>query len=369
MVKNKERITLKTLRQAQGQTDFLIIGQGISGTWLSYYLLKEGKSFVVIDNNNSNSPSRIAAGVINPVTGRRHVTVWMADELLSFAWEAYSQLGRELNITAISQKNIIDFFPNPQMRQSFLQRIEENDQYVHSYPEQNHFNDLFNYDFGCGEIRPVYIAHLETILPAWRKHLKDQQLLPEDEFEISQLQIEKDHIRYNNIIADKIIFCDGNSSVTNPFFQQLPFAPNKGELLIAEIPDLPQSNIYKKGLFLAPLQGMGAFWIGSSYEWEFDNAEPTTGFREKTEQLLKEWLKVPFKITDHFAGIRPATLERRPFVGLHPLHNNIGILNGMGAKGCSLAPFFAKQLADHIIHNKPISPEADVKRFSKILAR
>ena len=92
-------------------------------------------------------------------------------------------------------------------------------------------------------------------------------------------------------------------------------------------------------------------------------------FREKTEQLLKDWLKIPFKIIDHLSGIRPATLERRPFVGLHPLHPNIGILNGMGTKGCSLAPFFANQLVDHLLHNKPITPEADIKRFSKILAR
>ena len=85
--------------------------------------------------------------------------------------------------------------------------------------------------------------------------------------------------------------------------------------------------------------------------------------------LAYHWLKVPFKIIDHLCGIRPATLERRPFVGFHPLHPSIGILNGMGTKGCSLAPFFAKQLANHLVHNEPINSEADVYRFSKILSR
>ena len=59
--------------------DYLIIGQGISGTWLSYYLLKEDKSFVVIDNGFKDSPSRMAAGIINPVTGRRHVEMCIRD--------------------------------------------------------------------------------------------------------------------------------------------------------------------------------------------------------------------------------------------------------------------------------------------------
>src|SRR5688572_9117860 len=107
------------------QVDYLIIGQGISGTWLSYYLQKEGRSFLVIDNNDRNAASRLAAGIINPVTGRRHVKVWMAEEIIPFAQEAYSMIGNELNITAISRKDIIDFFPSPQMQVSFMQRVEE----------------------------------------------------------------------------------------------------------------------------------------------------------------------------------------------------------------------------------------------------
>ena len=169
------------------EIDFLIIGQGISGTWLSYYLEKAGKRFKVIDNNFKNSSSKIAAGIINPVTGRRHVTVWKAEEILSFAWDAYNQIGNELGIIAISQKNIIDFFPSPQMRLSFLQRIEEDSTYVSNYPEQSHFFELFNYEFGCGEIRPVYVAHLETLLPAMRQQLNSNNQLLEEEFKINEL--------------------------------------------------------------------------------------------------------------------------------------------------------------------------------------
>src|SRR5690349_15669170 len=122
------------------EIDVIIVGQGICGTFLSYYLEKENVSYKVIDKIDPNSPSRIAAGIINPVTGRRLVTVWMVDQILPYAWKAYTEIGNDLNITAISHKNIIDFFPNPFMREGFLQKIETGDQYVHSYPEQNHFN-------------------------------------------------------------------------------------------------------------------------------------------------------------------------------------------------------------------------------------
>lgn len=351
------------------QVDYLIIGQGISGTWLSYYLRQENQSLLVIDNNFPHSPSRIAAGIINPVTGRRHVTVWMAEEILPFATAAYTQLGKELSIPAISQKNLIDFFPSPQMRLSFLQRIEEDATYLQTCNNENEFRDLFNYDFGCCMIQPVFTAHLETLLPAWKQQLKANDQLLEEDFDITQLSVTANKIQYKDITAGSILFCDGAGCHNNPYFKLLPFAPNKGEVLIAEIPDLPADAIYKKGMMLAPLATPGLWWIGSNYAWEFDNPDPTSEFREKTEQLLQSWLKVPFKILSHLSGIRPATLERRPFAGFHPLHSNIGILNGMGTKGCSLAPFFASQLVENMLYQKPIHPEADIKRFSKVLSR
>lgn len=351
------------------EVDYLIVGQGVSGSWLSYYLLKEGSSFIVIDNNDINAPSRLTAGIVNPVTGRRYATAWMAGEILPFAWDAYHEIGSLLEIKAISHRSILDFFPSPQMRLSFLERLEEKNIYVHSYADQNQFNPFLNYDFGCGEIRPAYTAHLELLLPAWRELLRSNNQLLEEDFDLSKLKIDVDKIFYEDIIASKIIFCDGPGGANNPYFKLLPFAPNKGEMMLLEIPDLSPEHIYKKGMMLVPLATPGQWWIGSSYEWDFKDAAPSPEFRKKTEQVLKDWLKVPFKIFDHFAGLRPATLERRPFVGIHPHHPAIGILNGMGTKGCSLAPYFARQLTDHLLFNKPIHPEANVNRFQKILAK
>jgi glycine/D-amino acid oxidase-like deaminating enzyme len=372
-----QKETSKALRQAQCQVDYLIVGQGICGTFLSYYLSKENKTFIVIDKNESITPSKVSAGIINPVTGRRMVKVWLAEQLLSFAHDAYNELGNFLGVTAITQKNLIDFFPNVHQRQVFLERIEEGEKYLHSYPEQNQFNQFFNYDLGCGEIRGCFFAHLEILLPAWRQQLNENGQLLEENFEFGELVIKDDSVQYKDINAEKIIFCDGLSSFENPFFKPLPFAPNKGEVLIVEISGLPGQHIYKKGFVLAPLAESkkfvslpkGLFWFGSNYHWNFPDANPTKEFYEQAERHLKAWLKLPFTILEHKAALRPATLERRPFAGLHPHQKNIGILNGMGTKGCSLAPFFAHQLTEHLLRKKEIMPEADIKRFSKILRR
>jgi glycine/D-amino acid oxidase-like deaminating enzyme len=273
-----------------------------------------------------------------------------------------------LNIECISETKIIDFFPTAQMRYAFLSRFEEDTEFLKLPSAENDQRQNFNYDFGYGEIEPVYLIDISSLLSSFRKKLIADQHLLEEHVDITELKITENNIRYKDITADKIIFCDGIESFANPYFKNLPFAPNKGEALIAEIENFPDDIIFKKGMNIVPLKN-NLFWIGSSYEWEFENDQPNKIFRERTELILLEWLKAPFKIVDHISSIRPATLERRPFVGFHPLQKNIGILNGMGTKGCSLAPYFANQLAENMIHQSPIHREADINRFAKILSR
>ena len=83
---------------------------------------------------------------------------------------------------------------------------------------------------------------------------------------------------------------------------------------------------------------------------------------------LDSILTIPYKIVDHIVGIRPANTERRPFVGLHPTYPQIGICNGMGTKGCSLAPYFTLELINHIEMGTAINKEANVERFKHLLA-
>ena len=348
--------------------DVIIIGQGICGTFLHWWLEKEGVDSVVIDEFRADSPSRMASGVINPVTGRRLVDTWMIDKLLPFALNTYRQMEEELQIPCIRETSVVDFFPSPQMRIAFTDRQSSSSPYLHFPPNEHAWSDYFEYPFGFGEIKPVLLIQLQELLKTYRKKLIEKHQLLEEKFSIDECEITEEGIYCRDIEARHIIFCDGRSGTDNPFFRLLPFAPNKGEALVIDIPGLPRGSIFKKGMSLVPF-AENTWWIGSSYEWEFENDLPTNVFRDRTVSFLKQWLKFPFTVLDHFSSVRPATLERRPFAGFHPLHKRIGILNGMGTKGCSLAPWFAREMAAHIAHGEPISPEADIGRFNRILER
>jgi glycine/D-amino acid oxidase-like deaminating enzyme len=295
----------------------------------------------------------------------------MIDELLPFVQEVYRQVGEEPEGSFLRPARVVDFFPTPQMRLAFLRRYEEDPAgYLRLPEDEGDWRDQFSYDFGYGWISPCYLVDMQGLLGSIRRRMVAGGMLRAERFVAEELTVEPTRVQYRDIEARWAIFCDGIESMQNEYFSRLPFAPNKGEVLVVEAPGLalPDAMVFKKGMSLIPWKE-GLFWVGSSYEWSFTDAGPTAAFRERTEAVLKEWLRAPFRVVDHIAAVRPATLERRPFVGFHPLYPAVGILNGMGTKGCSLAPYFARQLVQLMVSGVAIQADADILRFRKVLGR
>jgi glycine/D-amino acid oxidase-like deaminating enzyme len=69
-----------------------------------------------------------------------------------------------------------------------------------------------------------------------------------------------------------------------------------------------------------------------------------------------------FELLGQKTGIRPATQDRRPFIGFRP-DLQAGIFNGFGSKGVSLSPYFAKQWTNEILGKSSVHPEASIRRF------
>ena len=298
----------------------------------------------------------------------RLVKSWMIDELLPVAIDTYSSLEQELGITIINPYNILEFHPTLSVKETFNERAKQHPEYLHPDVDETQWQPLFNFHYGIGSISQCMIINLRILQDAWRNKLKNDGTLIEEKFDWSHCTVSHDKVVYKNIEGQKIIFCDGAVGVDNPYFARLPFALNKGEILLVDIPELPRDHVYKHGLKIAPWED-NLFWVGSSFDWKYDNLEPSAIFRTKTEQQLKSWLKLPFTVHNHWASVRPATVDHKPFAGFHPLHPSVGILNGMGAKGCSQAPYFAQSVAQHLVQNTPLHREADIARFTKILSK
>ena len=346
-------------------TRFLIIGQGLTGTYLAHYLLQAQQEVLVVDEHQPMSASRVAAGIINPITGKYMTQTWLANQLIPFAFEQYRQIETLLGGQYLSERPICWLINNQHYYHDCQRLLKKNNTESHIKTITTEALNLpIRPMFGRVEINGGDVA-TGNLVADYRNYLKQKNCLIETHFDINDLQLTANGVKWQNITANYIIFCEGYIAQQNPYWQHLPYAPVKGEVLIVRIPDLGVTDrLLKSGVFLVPLYD-DVYWVGSNYEHWATNHHRTQSIRQQFEQNLQDLLLVPYQVIDHWAAVRPATLHRRPFVGCHPQHPQVGIFNGMGTKGVTLAPYFAQQFAQHLIYQTPLDAEIDVKRYFK----
>ena len=168
------------------------------------------------------------------------------------------------------------------------------------------------------------------------------------------------YVTYDGGRAQKIIFCDGTSGAQSHFFGWLPFRPVKGEILRIKTADV-MPVVFNRGVFVIP-QGRYAN-VGSTYDHHDLSDAPTERGHQRIRQKLDKLLRVPYEVVDHWAGVRPATQDRLPFIGQHPKHEPLMVFNGFGSKGVSLAPYFAQHFVHCLIKNRTTDEAVNIRRF------
>ena len=107
----------------------------------------------------------------------------------------------------------------------------------------------------------------------------------------------------------------------------------------------------------------GIFRVGSTYNNHDLTYIPTDEGKNYLLSKLKGLINVQVKIKDHYVGIRPATKDRKPLVGIHPIYETIGVYNGLGTKGVTLSPYFAKLFASHLVNGTNLADEVNIERY------
>ncbi|OWY21385.1 FAD-binding oxidoreductase [Sphingobacteriales bacterium UPWRP_1] len=346
------------------QTDFLIVGQGLAGTWLSYFLQQAGCRIMVADHYNPSSASNISSGIVNPVTGRKLVKSWLFDTMIDFAIPAYHRLETLLGIQVWHERNIIWLLQTEHDLNNFTARsaTEGYTNYITTV-QRGGWHPAFNETAGIARVSGGYL-NSPLLIAAYRNYLQQSGCLVTDRVLLNEVQLlPSGRVRWKNIEANQIVFCEGYLAGNNPYFSTLPFAPNKGEMLIIDVPKLDVGqHLVKGGVFLVPLPD-GTFWAGSQYVHDTINEEPTPHYRQEIETALQRMLAIPYRVVKHLAGVRPSTDKRRPLLGIHPKHKQLVIFNGLGTKGVLMSAYFAHLLANHLLHGHPLPPEVAVEPF------
>lgn len=346
------------------EVEYIIVGQGLAGSILAWFLLKENKSFIIIDDLKGETSSTKASGLINPITGRRFVKSWLSEELMSFAKETYLEIEQKLNCSLFKETKIHRILQTVEQQNDWASKVEDErfKDYLGQKELVHYDKSIIKNDLACIEIAPVYKIDTPILIESLSNYFTEKDLILREKFEHSLLDVNETEVEYKDIKAKKIIFCEGFNMVYNPFFKNVPLFLSKGEVLHFEAKDLPQDYILGGNTNIIPL-GNHTFSVGATYGWGDTSPEPTQAKKEELIEKLEAIINCKYKLLEHNAGIRPTVKDRRPVIGAHPDYKNVLVFNGLGTKGLSLSPYFAQQFVAWLCGKEALNEEVLVERF------
>ena len=344
--------------------DYIIVGQGLAGSLLAYQLIERGCSVQVFDKSHEGSSSTAAAGIMNPITGRRFVKSWMVDDLFPFAVQCYRGIEKKLQVEFYKEREIVRALFNLKEQNQWDERsvLSAYEDYMDSSPKIDEVEAAVKAPFSWGGLKKAGQLNVPLFLETLKSYFTELACLEQEAFDYKALSWDENGVQYKNYHSKKVIFCEGHQARFNPWFSYLPFVPSKGEMLQIAIPDLTLDLIIKHKSYLVPLENK-SWWVGSTYEWNDLSETPGDAGTEQLMRSLSDVLKVPFEVEKVQAAIRPTVKDRRPFLGSHPQHKSLIIFNGLGTKGTSLGPYWADHLCQHLLEGKDLNEEVDINRF------
>ncbi|MEZ7496114.1 FAD-dependent oxidoreductase [Leeuwenhoekiella aequorea] len=349
------------------EVDYIIVGFGLAGMAFCDQLSRTKLRYVVIDGQR-DAASRVAAGLINPVTLKRYTMPYKGEEQFDMASSYFQRLAASYDKETFEilpvlkifssiedQNNWFEASDKPVLRRFLNEKLVKNTSEYVEAPLQ------------LGEVNESLRIKIPQLLDAYINSLKSKALYYSENFDHSAIKFNTDStVTYKNFIAKRIVFAEGFGIKNNPFFNKLPLVGNKGEYLIIKAPDLNVSEALKVSFFIIPLGG-DYYKVGATFNWKEKDTIPTTEARDELQSKLEKVITCAYTIEKQEAGMRPTTGDRRPLIGVHPKYPQLALLNGLGTRGTMMSPYLAQVLFDHLENNIPLDDEVSILRFPKKL--
>lgn len=369
------------------QCDIAIVGGGLAGSVLAWTLRERRLRVLLLDRGAADSASRVAAGLVTPVTGRRLIPTWRWGDFFPQAEQRYRQIEQQTGLRCWS--------PRPALR-----RLTTPDELA-AWRGLAHTSPLLKladppWQTPALELPPTswvppqtddsaqgaepssidvefpHAARLDipALIGAVHQTLaQEHSLVSGVEVYPQEVHLTPDGVSLlgGTVQAAKLVFCEGIGAMhSNPFFAGLQFLPAQGDILRVSLPGWRENRVvHWSGRWLAPVgteTHQPQALLGSTYRWDHDDVGPSAAGREALlSDLERIYAGIPHVI-EHRAGVRPATFDQHPFVGIHPTHPQLAILNGLGAKGALMAPGLANSLADQLLQGSPPEPATSLTR-------
>ncbi len=350
--------------------DSIIIGAGIAGMATARMMVRAGMNILIIDDSQKNAASRVAAGLVNPITGKRFQVSWRYSEFLNLAAMHYALFAeQDSEVAYLKQQSMIRLFADEKEHELFNAKIatlhaeefigeifEPGSNQVHPSIRNLHggFRTLQAYVFDYGRFLDISGHQL-------RHSIVNAYVAPNNiESKDGYWSINTDN---GAILGKTILFCDGWLASRNSWFfdANLQFDIVKGESCIIESIELPETDIISRGFAIIPI-GRNQFRCAATFQWNECTTIPTAFGAERLMQRIQSLIHCEYKIIEQSAGLRPTMLHHLPFLGEHPHHQGMFMLGGLGTKGALYAPHMAQQIVNNLVNGQQFDSEMDISK-------
>lgn len=322
-----------------------------------------GQRILVVDRDEPVTSSKVAAGLITPVYGSKFKIAENLSSTLPYARKFYWELEEQLGTIFFHHRRIARLFQTEAEAALWQRRKEEQGETLSEFHDALTLDDqLVKSPFGGFEMKGGGWLDLPSFLEAMRLHLLEQAAYAIATINCNDVVVDDQQVKWKNISADKIVFCQGWRGNRNRFFDWIPMNPAKGEILEFRCHPLEsESRVLNSGGWILPTES-GSFRAGSTYDHQASDEAPTDEGRRIISEKMKRMIHPDCEITNHQAAFRPTIRQSKVSMGSHPGFPRVAFFNGLGSKGVLNGPWFSKQLAEHLVLGKDIDEEVDIRR-------
>jgi glycine oxidase len=316
---------------------YRIYGLGLAGCTVAWHLWQRGVTFSIADDDQPGS-SHVAAGIVQPVTGKNAAVSWKYDHFFPQADAFYRQV-------------------EAQLQASFWKPLESL-RLVSPADEKKLIRKLTH-----GAASPYFIAELED--HPW-SGMRAMRLGGAARLDVAAFVAvsKKFFAAYRNDDAPQgaeNIHCRGAKGLIADHPRIWPHRCAKGEILTVYAPNWQQTRLISAGAWLVPI-GNDCYKIGATYEWDHLDQDPTAEGRTWLESAAIRLGGKDFSVLSHDAGVRPIVRKSQPILGRDPQTQSI-VFNGLGSKGSLYAPACARSLVAHLLDGETIDPDVSAADY------
>lgn len=341
--------------------------------------IRRGMSVAMIDHACASSSSRVAAGLVTPITGARLALSWRYSEFFVEAQDLYRFAESKSLASFWSESPALRIFETQAEQELFETRWARPE-----YLQQGnaiHVEALsptqlaarpwsidgcgYNAPYGGFLMSPAARLQTEVYLNATRGMLAPLGLLFDRQVDLNVEMVpcqDGFHFPTIDLLAKRVCLAQGVAARSNRWFESLALHPARGDILKLKAHAAGIQHVVHHQAWVVPLESqeylLGATYTRDGQDCQIDSSIGTAA----REELITRWQRFfsptapAVEVIDHRAAVRPASYDRHPLIGAHLEFPNLVCLNGLGSKGSLFAPGLAGLLLDHLEHGRPVEP-------------